>query len=237
MDNKLLIGIIGALAGGTFTMIASYLSAKYRMKEIEYKILHRSAMGRLASARSKLNDIYIPINKKVETLDGAFEQYWKSKSQDDQNSFISAFEELTATYDSIKNSGETLFLVSEIHDEIDYLITLIHESQSASKVSSVIITKVEMIGLRAVSKKVYSQWTALFFYFGYVLLGNIRGLIKFSGAAYFLDTAIRTYSAPLASEDFRSEFSTSISIIRSRSKEIALSEITVDTQPAVGVQS
>ena len=234
MDDKLLVGVIGALAGGSFTIVASYLSARYRMKEIEYKILQRSAIGSLAAARSKLNEIYVPLNEKIEALDDSFRKFQKTKAQQDKVNFLASFQGLKTFYDTIKQSGETLFLVPEIHDEVEYVLTLIDESQSATSVTSVVISKMEMLGLRAVSNKRYPQWFALLFYLILILFNKIRMMIRFSSSVIFIDTTLRTYSAPLDSEDFNSEFLLSISAIRSRAKEIALSKEIPDIQAGAG---
>ena len=223
MDDKLLVGLIGAIAGGSLTLATSYLTARYRWKEFEYKMLRRSEEGLLSSARSKLNEIYIPLNAKIECLDNSFRSFRKTKSQKDKDDFISSFESLKNIYGSIKQSGETLFLVSEIQDEMEHIIRLICESNNTSKVLYVVVTKIEALGLRASSEKIYPQWFATLFYFCLLFINKMRALVRFTSAPYFIDTTMRTISAPFESEDFYSEFSLTVSAIKDRVKGIALS--------------
>ncbi len=226
IDNeKFLIGLIAAIAaiaGGAFTFAASYLRGKYRMKELEYKKLRLSEEGRLSAAQSKLEDIYIPLLIDLEKIDISFDKYWKSKSEEDKIVFLSSLESLKNFYTELKQSGNIIYLVPEIHDEIGYIIRLVEESKTSSIVKAVVITRIEALGLRSVRESIYSFRTATCLYLLFKLIEQIRQISIFSSRYYFINTSLRVHSAPYKSEDFYSELKLSVMTIRTVSKNIAL---------------
>ncbi len=223
--EKLLIGIAGAIAGGIFTIAGSYLTARYRMRELEYNVLRRGVEGRLSAARNKLAQIYIPLNENIEILGDSFKTFWRSKDDVDKEEFLSSFEALKTFYSTVKKSGDSLFLVPEIYDELEHFIRFIEQSKNSSGVSVVVITKIEALGMRESYEKIYPQWLGVLSYLFFLLMNRFRSWIGFASSVnYFIDTAARTYCAPLDSEDFCSEFSLCISSIKAGSREIALSK-------------
>ena len=66
MNEKVLIGIISAFGGGVFALLTTYLTGRFKMRELEFqKMLHYSR-ARLSAAHDKLEDVYLPLMSHVE---------------------------------------------------------------------------------------------------------------------------------------------------------------------------
>ena len=92
MDEKLIIGMVAAIAGGILTLVGSYLTAKYRLRELEIQHLRRLSDRMLAAAHEKLNDAYLPIISKVEAMQTSWMNYLRSRTDQDKQEFLQAFE-------------------------------------------------------------------------------------------------------------------------------------------------
>jgi hypothetical protein len=225
MDEKIIIGAAGALIGGACTLLAAYLTARYKVRELEF-LKHRYLSERkLAAANEKLVEVYIPILSKLELLETSWNSYKKANSTDNLKAFMKSFQGIYETYKAIREKGETVYLVSEFQDEIDHLIRLIKESENTSKTKHVIRTKIEGFGVRSITERVFPSYIAVFIYLFFITMNfftNIGLFRWWMREITFTNYSLRVYSSPLGSYYFSQEFNLCVSTIKSVSKEIAL---------------
>lgn len=225
--SEIIIGLGGVVFGGLFTIVGSYLSAKYKIKELEFLKIRTFTEKKLYAAHEKLDEIYIPIVSLIENLDQQYTIFYEEPSDDNNKNFKQTFKDLKNTYGEIKKGGKSIFLISEIQEELDYLIELIEKSLACGngKLKLVMLVRIQALGLRTESKKIYGPFWGPIIYFFNNILGSISVpwfLKKWTGPLSIESKDLRVYSANINSETFKDAINLSISLIKSTSKEIAL---------------
>jgi len=228
MDEKITVGIISAIVGGGFATLASYVSARFRMKELEFRTRRKHAEGELQAARTKLDSIYRPLIAKTNSVKDAFDAFKHNEDGTTRAAFLNSIDELKELFGTTKSTGDSIYLISSVESEIENVLKLVENSASVTKVHVAFITELDAFGLKGRSKTVHSKWVGLFVYMFVFFLEKFKFIYKRAVPGYLINTSMRTHSAPFTSADFALELESSIDTVHSISRTIALSSLSAD---------
>ena len=156
--ETLIPGIASAIGGGVLALLAAFLTARLKLKELEIQYLRQMNERKLTAANSKLEEVYVPIATAVEALERSWKRFQSSQEEEDKRTFLETSHNLSSVYDEIVEGGNSIYLVQQLQEEMEHLLRFLRVSRSSRRIRYVIKTKQEYIGMTVIAERVVGRW-------------------------------------------------------------------------------
>ncbi|MDA8019304.1 MAG: hypothetical protein MPN21_17830 [Thermoanaerobaculia bacterium] len=185
----------------------------------------RHSQSQLAAANEQLDDIYLPVMACVEKCLRDYQEVAMA-ARLNQESATGQLEKsangLLTSYNALIDNGTSVFLLPQVHEELEHLVRLLVRSRDARTARYAIITRTEGIGIRIVGERSYSSRVALFAYLRTVFQVTILQYGRRLGSGLTTSFAFRVHSAPYDSHAFAQEFKSIVDALRALTSEVGL---------------
>lgn len=226
MDNEIIIAIVAALVGGFVTLVVTYLNTKSKIVELEYNYRKKLEERYLANAQEHLDDIYIPLYSKLNTIQNNWVELKKSNNI---QHFEKEIVELKKFKNDLEDKGLTAFLTREIERSFNKLLDFSSKSQNETIVRYGINKKYNILGQEFTNYQVASKYINPKTIQIFRIIFSLEDIFKKNALFSFIYSGIIEYnvkiildSAPLDSNDFNHQFLDYISGIKDEIKNITL---------------
>lgn len=128
MDEKVIIGIVAAVAallGALITSLASAYSARQKIREVEIKYQQQLLETYLTNARNYTNSLYVPLILILGKFGDAYQQFRKdldteteNVSQDSKTAFENACREFDGKMQGLFDKGADAFLTTQLEERL-----------------------------------------------------------------------------------------------------------------------
>ena len=232
MDSKLLLGLVSALGGGIFALSTVYLSGRFKMRQLEFKKMLQDSRTRLCAANNKLIEIYVPLISCAEKCFRNWYLYSKSKDMANRDNFFESIDKLRSFYENLINTGNIIYLVPEVREEMERLVRFLDSSKNAIERKLLILKRMEGIGIRSITEKEVRGNLGIFWAVicAFIIM-TYSFLTKWFGYSIIrVDIEMRIACGPIDGPEFAEEFNRIMDVLRLFSCEIALYKDIVGTK-------
>jgi len=222
MDDKIIIGIISAIGGGIFALLTTYITGRFKMRELEFQKLLHYSRARLSAAHSKLDEVYIPIMSHVEKCYRAWYLFKVSQNETNKETFFNEVEGLRGKYEELVDDGRVVFLVPQAREELERLVRFLERSKNATQWNILLLKRIEGIGIRSVTETTLSKNKIIFAYINILISQVLFKCSRWFSVVIQSSCEIRTESAPIDSNSFAEEFHKIVDVLRTNVADVAL---------------
>ena len=231
-----LIGLFGVIAGVTITSIIQYLSARQKIEELKLSHAQKIQEKMLESARNHLDNLYLPLYKKISSLHYNFTIYRnehkivkkeKIKDQKDFKKSLETFRNSINDFDinvqEIFESGDTAYLIGTLEERLIEFRDFLNKSKTETKgiieeeITTTIGTSIFGIELRKTFTKTKEKSISR-------LHEKIGKILFFPRLSPTVEVIIekRLLKAPISSDEFEKQLHQYLMEIKREIKEVTL---------------
>jgi len=142
--ETLLVGLGGAIIGGSFSLIGAQLKYKGEIKKLQFSYQHSTNQTYIQNARSKQEDLYIPLYSHLSLLEDKYSEVRNlfairgdtvgEVGAAALSAFKDTHEKLSISFDIWQQSGMTAFMIYNLEEKTRLLINFLKNSFASGKV-------------------------------------------------------------------------------------------------------
>ncbi len=140
--TKVLIGIAAGVVGAVITAVASVVTARQRIKEVEITYQQKLHENYLANARQYTREVYVPLSITLEDLRVAYEDFRRSMKLctadtakegvgADQERFLKAIDEYETAVGNLLARGADAFLTTALDENFRSFNSFLYACRAA----------------------------------------------------------------------------------------------------------